>query len=143
MIVVDASVLVKLFKREEDSDLARSFVDHMLDSGQGYLAPSIVIYESLSAALHVELPLDEIGSLFNEFREFGLAIEEPTVKELALAEKIARSRAPGGGYPALFDSIYHAMAIERGGTFVTADERHFRKAKQFGRVIMLSDWRAE
>jgi predicted nucleic acid-binding protein len=143
MIVVDASVFVKLFKREEGSDLARSFIDHMLDSRQGYTAPSIVLYESLSAALHVELPLDGIGSLFNEFREFGLTIEGPTVKELALAEKIARSRAPSGGYPALFDSIYHAMAIERGGTFVTADERHFTKAKQFGSVVLLADWRPD
>jgi predicted nucleic acid-binding protein len=145
VIVVDASVFVKLFKDEEDSALARSLVDRMLEhrEDEGYLAPSIVLYESLSAALHVELPLDKVGSLFNGFREFGLAIEDPTAAELALAEKIARSEAPGGGYPALFDSIYHAMAIERGGTFITADERHFRKAKQFGGVVLLADWRPE
>ena len=141
MIVVDASIFVKLFKQEEDSDVARSFIDYMLDRGQGYLAPSLAIYEALSAALHVELRLDKVGSLFNEFRELGLAIEEPTTVELALAEKIARTAAPGGGYPTLFDSIYHAMAIERSGLFVTADKRHFAKAKQFGSVMMLTDWK--
>ena len=85
--------------------------------------------------------LDKLGSLFNEFRELGLAIEEPTAVELALAEKIARSAAPGGGYPTLFDSIYHAMAIERSGVFVTADKRHFAIAKQFGNVVMSADWK--
>jgi predicted nucleic acid-binding protein len=143
VIVVDASVFVKLFKEEEDSALARLFVDRMLERGEGYAAPSIVLYESLAAALHVELPLDRVGSLFGGFRDFGLIVEDPTAAELALAEKIARSEAPGGGYPALFDSIYHAMAIQRGGTFITADERHFRKAKQFGSVTLLTDWQPE
>jgi predicted nucleic acid-binding protein len=141
MIVVDASVFVKLLKQEEDSDLARSFIDQLLDRGQDYLAPSIVLYEALSAALHIELPLESVGSLFQGFRELGLMIEDPTSEELALAEKIARSEAPGGGYPALFDSIYHAIAIERGGTFITADRRHVTKAGKFGSITLLADWK--
>ncbi|WFP64405.1 type II toxin-antitoxin system VapC family toxin [Mesorhizobium sp. WSM4904] len=142
MIVVDASVFVKLFKQEDDSEAARSLVDHMLEQGQGFLAPSVVLYEALSAALHVELPLTVIGQLFDQFRELGLVIEEPTTQDLATAEKIATSAAPGNGYPTLFDSIYHAMALERGGTFVTADQRHVAKAAQFGSVVLLADWRA-
>ncbi|MER9328110.1 VapC toxin family PIN domain ribonuclease [Mesorhizobium sp. M0488] len=117
-------------------------IDHMVDQGQGYLAPSVVLYEALSAALHVELPLATVGQLFDQFRELGLAIEEPTAQDLATAEKIATSAVPGNGYPTLFDSIYHAMAIERGATFVTADQRHFAKASQFGSVVLLKDWRA-
>jgi predicted nucleic acid-binding protein len=140
VIVVDASIFVKLFKEEADTALARSLVDRMVESGEGYLAPSLVLYESLSAALHIELPLDQVGLLFSGFQEFGLTVDGPTAEELALAEKIARSPAPGGGYPALIDSIYHAMAIERGATFVTADQRHVRLAKHFGSVALLSDW---
>ena len=145
MIVVDASVFVKLLKEEEGSSLARSLVDRLLEQREDerYLAPSILLYEALSAALHVELPLEKVGSLLDGFREFGLAIEDPSTAELALAEKIARSEAPGGGHPALFDSIYHAMAIARGGTLVTSDERHFRKAEHYGNVVLLSKWRPE
>jgi len=51
-----------------------------------------------------------------------------------------RSKAPGGGYAVLFESIYHAMAIERGGTFVTAEKRHLAKAGHFGSVVLLADW---
>jgi predicted nucleic acid-binding protein len=145
VIVVDASVFVKLLKQEENSTLARSLIDRMLEQRESerYLAPSILLYEALSAALHVELPLEKVGSLLNGLRECGLAIEDPSTADLALAEKIARSEAPGGGYPALFDSIYHAMAIARGGTLVTADERHFRKAKHYGNVALLSNWQPE
>ncbi|CDX42573.1 putative ribonuclease VapC 3 [Mesorhizobium sp. ORS 3359] len=140
MIVVDASVFVKLFKHEEDSEAARNFVDRMVEQGQGFLAPSIVLYEALSAALQVELPLATVGRLFEQFRELGLMIEEPTTRDLATAEKIATSATSGNGYPTLFDSIYHAMALERGGTFVTADQRHIAKAGQFGSVVLLTDW---
>lgn len=142
MIVVDASVFVKLLKEEDGSDLARSFIDHMLAKGTGYLVPSIALYESLSAALHVEVPLDTVGKIFEEFRALGLAIEEPSQADLKLAETIARNQSPGGGYPTLFDSIYHAMAIERDGTFVTADTRHVTKAEEYGHVSLLVDWRS-
>lgn len=76
------------------------------------------------------------------FENWGLAIEEPTVQDLATAEKIATSAIPGNGYPTLFDSIYHAMALERGGIFVTADQRHIAKAAQFDSAVLLADWQA-
>jgi predicted nucleic acid-binding protein len=132
---------VKLFNDEEERDIARAFTKHMIGQSSGYLAPSIVLYEALSAALHIELPFEQVSLLFEQLRQFGLSIEEPTREELTLAERIARSEAKGGGYPTLFDSIYHAMAIERGGTFVTADRRHADKAKQFGSLQLLSGWK--
>jgi hypothetical protein len=58
------------------------------------------------------------------------------------AEKIDTTGHAKSGYPALNDSIYHAMAIERGGVFVTADRRHFAKSKQFGSVVLLADRQA-
>lgn len=143
MIVVDASVFVKLLKEEDDSDQARSFIDHMLAKGEGYLSPSIVLYESLSAALHVEVPLDAVGNIFEEFRTLGLVIEEPSQADLKFAETIARTQSPIGGYPTLFDNIYHAMAIQRDGMFVTADARHVAKAGQFGHPMLLADWRPD
>jgi predicted nucleic acid-binding protein len=141
VIVIDASIFVKLLKDEDDSDHARSFVDHMLAKGDGYLTPSLVLYETLSASLHVGVPLTTVGSLFEEFRALGLVIEEPNQADLTLAEAIARTQSPGGGYPTLFDSLYHAMAIERGGIFVTADARHVAKTARFGHATLLADWR--
>ncbi len=143
MIVVDASVFVKLFKDEEGSLQARAIIDHLLQRQEGFLSPSIVLYEALSAALHIEQPFGTVGELFDRLCDVGLQIRQPTSDELVLAEKIAKTEAPGGGYPTLFDSIYHALAIQTGGALVTADQRHVTKASHFGSVILLSDWKPE
>jgi predicted nucleic acid-binding protein len=144
VIILDASVLIKLFKNEEDSAVARQFINvQLLDRKDAFLAPSILIYETLSAALHVEQPFDRITALIDRLRTLGLVIEEPEATELILAEKIARTEAPGGGFPTLFDSIYHAMAIERDATLITADRRHVAKAGDYGHITVLADWRPD
>lgn len=45
MIVVDASVLIKLFKDESDSADAKALVETALNEGIPLLAPSIALYE--------------------------------------------------------------------------------------------------
>jgi predicted nucleic acid-binding protein len=40
----------------------------------------------------------------------------------------------------LFDTLYHAVALETGATLVTADDRYFAKARGEGGVVMLSDF---
>ncbi len=143
MIVLDASVVVKLFKDEADSPLARSLADQEFNRDEPVLAPGIMIYEVFASALNVRHPFGRIVELLDRLRLVGLRVEEPNHAELLLAEKITTSKAPGGGFPTLFDSIYHAMAIERGGTFVTADVKHVGKTRHLGHVLALSEWRAE
>jgi len=38
----------------------------------------------------------------------------------------------------LFDTLYHALAIHQKAMLVTADQRYFRKSKQYGSVCLLS-----
>jgi predicted nucleic acid-binding protein len=41
----------------------------------------------------------------------------------------------------LFDTLYHAVALETPGTeLITADDSYFRKAKGMGRIRLLADW---
>jgi predicted nucleic acid-binding protein len=41
----------------------------------------------------------------------------------------------------LFDTLYHAVAIETAGaTFITADEAYYRKAQGFGRILLLQNY---
>jgi predicted nucleic acid-binding protein len=40
----------------------------------------------------------------------------------------------------LFDTLYHAVALEEGATLVTADEAYFAKAKQLGGIERLADF---
>jgi predicted nucleic acid-binding protein len=40
----------------------------------------------------------------------------------------------------LFDTLYHAVAIETEAILVTADERYFAKAEPLGAITMLGAW---
>jgi predicted nucleic acid-binding protein len=42
----------------------------------------------------------------------------------------------------LFDTLYHAVALEEGATLVTADEAYFNKAKNLGAIQLLRDFAA-
>jgi predicted nucleic acid-binding protein len=140
-LVLDASVLVKLFRSEPDSIAARAAVEHSADHNISLLAPGLAVYEVLSVALHYQVPFDIPIRLFDFLKSTGFLFVEPTPAELRKAELIATTKTPAAGFPALKDSIYHAVAIMRGGTFLTADRKHIEKAKDFGHVQLLADWR--
>jgi predicted nucleic acid-binding protein len=40
----------------------------------------------------------------------------------------------------LFDTLYHAVALEEGATLVTADETYYGKAKDLGGMQLLADF---
>lgn len=40
----------------------------------------------------------------------------------------------------LFDTLYHAVALERDAVLVTADDRYVRKAAAIGNLISLAAW---
>jgi predicted nucleic acid-binding protein len=42
----------------------------------------------------------------------------------------------------LFDTLYHAVALETGATLVTADERYYETARGEGNITLLSDFTA-
>lgn len=81
-----------------------------------------------------------VHDLFERLESVGFVTVTPTSQDIQLAERIAQTRAPGGGYPALFDSIYHAIAIRLGGTFVSADIKHIARCIGFGSIMSLADW---
>jgi len=140
MLVLDASVLVKLFRAEDDSSTARELVRTGITRGTGLLAPNLILYEMLSVALHYEMSFEIPLMLLADMRDAGFMLVEPSVNELLRAQQIATSRHEGRRSPGLEDSIYHAIAIERGGTFVTADSRHVERTAHFGHVTLLADW---
>ena len=40
-----------------------------------------------------------------------------------------------------YDAAYHALAMLRGGTMLTADRHYVRKAAHAGHLRLLDDWR--
>ncbi|TPI35412.1 type II toxin-antitoxin system VapC family toxin [Mesorhizobium sp. B3-1-9] len=142
MIIVDASIFIKLFRDEDGSEQARNLFAKNIADGRAMAAPSILLYESLSAALHYEQSFVMVATLIAGLREGGFQLLEPDMGELAKTQEIATQLSPAGGYPTLNDCVYYAMAINRAATLVTADQRHFAKTKHLGSIVLLADWRA-
>jgi predicted nucleic acid-binding protein len=139
VIVLDASILIKLFKTEDDSELARRLVRKLMTDQVAAGTPTLARYETLGAALHIGYGFHHVTGMFEQLQSAGFSLIEPESADLLRAETISTTPAPPGGYPGLFDSIYHAIALERGGVFVTADRRHIAKAGHFGSIHHLSE----
>ncbi|WP_274627446.1 type II toxin-antitoxin system VapC family toxin [Arvimicrobium flavum] len=140
MLVLDASVLVKLFRDEEDSGIARCLVNTSAECGISTIAPSIVMLETLSVALHYEVAFDVFLEMVGAMRQVGFRLVEPTAADWKKAEMIATTTTGGSRPPSLQDSLYHALALSRRRTLVTADQKYFHKAQRLGSILMLRDW---
>ena len=142
MIVVDISVVAKLFLPEEGQEKAHQLFEHSVENSIPVVAPTILFYEAASVALRYDVSFDLIFELIDRLAAVGFRLISPTRDDMRRTYQITTAGHLKADHPGLNDSIYHAMAIERGGVFVTADQRHFAKAKQFGSVVLLADWEA-
>jgi predicted nucleic acid-binding protein len=116
-LVVDASVAAKWFLPEPDAAAAL----RLLDGRHRLAAPNLIHSEfgNLVWKLHARGVLDteEASDLIEHFLSMPLEIHDSTYL-LAPALQIAIAT-----HRTVYDSLYLALAIELGGTVVTADER--------------------
>jgi predicted nucleic acid-binding protein len=141
MLVLDASILAKLFRDEADSPVAEAVLVHCAQRQIVHIAPGLALYEFLFVALHYGVPFDVPIRIIADIKKAGFQFVEPDAAELRRAESIATMKSRTHGFPELKDSIYHAISIMRGGTFLTADKRHVDRTRALESVQLLSDWR--
>jgi predicted nucleic acid-binding protein len=127
--VIDASVAVKWFVQEKDSDLAKKF----LEEQQGYLQIPDVFVVEVSSVLVRNANINKVD---HDIFRTGLY----HLIDLIDRQSIVLNRTPPGivvdaghiaidlGHP-LKDCIYLALAMELGCELVTCDARFAAKAK--------------
>lgn len=137
-LVLDASVCLKwyLFDRanEVHSDIARDLLLHAREGSVKLLQPAIWRAE-VAAVLAREMPT-RAGMLFQSVQRMQADIVDDAVVMLRAIELSVQTNHH------LFDTIYHAVAIEHGIDLVTADEHYYHKAHKLGHIVLLHDWRA-
>ena len=136
-LVVDASVAVKWVIRTPDIETDTDRAVDLLSAAQHGVVDIVQPPHWLAEVAAVVARVRPEGSV--AAIDLLDALELSVVVDADIYKRAASIAAQTGQH--LFDTLYHAVALERDGVLVTADERYLRKARTFGNVISLVDWR--
>ena len=135
VLVPDASVLLKWVLRsadEADQDRALALKAGWLQGAFDIVVPSLWVYE-IGNVLGLKAPATASALL-------------SAMLDLALPEQSCASYAPRilnlmrSHHVTFYDAAYHALAIDCGGTMVTADRRYAHKCASAGHIQALTAW---
>jgi predicted nucleic acid-binding protein len=135
-VVVDASVVVKWVLPESARE---GQIDHALALLRGVKAGSVDPIQPPHWLAEVAAVL---ARLRPELAESALDVldplELPVAADIAMYRRAARLAAELDHH--LFDTLYHAVALERAALLITADDQYRRKALHLGAVAGLAQW---
>ena len=134
ILVLDASVVIKWFFRDEPDEQHALQILHLMGAGQVRTLQPPHFMAEVSAVLAREKPeraQDDIVDLLNlEWRVSDSAAVY--AEAISLAVKLDHH---------LFDTFYHAIALhEPDAVLITADVRYYNKAKDVGRIALLESF---
>ena len=135
LVVPDASVLLKWALRSDDEEDR----NRALDLKAAWLAGACQIVVPTLWAFEVGNVLGmkhaaAAGGLLQAMLDLEMPEEPPrgyTVEIFRLMREF---------HVTCYDAAYHALAMLRGGTMLTADRRYVRKAARAGHLRLLDEW---
>lgn len=138
IVVIDASVIVKWFLTDSPGESDRGRALEVLEGVRtGALDPLQPPHWLAEVAAVITRLEPKIAS-----RAIALldAMEFPVLTDVAVYQRAAALAARLDQH--LFDTLYHAVALERNATLISADGRYYRKAHRLGKIAHLADWNA-
>nr|MBI3611984.1 type II toxin-antitoxin system VapC family toxin [Nitrospirota bacterium] len=137
IIVPDASVILKwVLEREDEPDclqalrLLKAYETETID----LRLPTLWRYEA-GNILGIKQP-EHAGEAMKALLAYEFP-EEPLGRDYCLAVLGLMRDVRGVSF---YDAAYHVLAMQRRGTYVTADVEYVKKAKRKGHLALLSDW---
>ena len=142
MIVLDASVVLKWFVDEEDSDQALRLREEFYTGEREIVIPDLLLFEVANALRYnPSFTAEEIKEAVKTLFDIEIEIITPTYSLLAKAIELAESLDV-----TCYDAAYLALAEELGFEFITADARFYRKVgekvKPEAPIKLLADLKA-
>lgn len=135
VVVPDASVILKWVLREPDEearDPALRLRDSWLDGALDLVVPSLWIFE-VGNVLGLKQPR-LANALLQTIAELTLPEEPATAYTADIFRLMHEHRVT------FYDAAYHALAIVRQGTLLTADRRYVSRCRSAGHVTLIADW---
>ncbi|MCB1034876.1 MAG: type II toxin-antitoxin system VapC family toxin [Acidobacteria bacterium] len=135
-LVLDASVVIKWFLEdptaEDDVDQALEILGTLRGGSLEVLQPVHWLVEV--AAVLTRLQPDSAGRALDLLDAMELAVvsDHATLRRASdLAHRLHHH---------LFDTLYHAVALEHEAILVTADQTYWKRARRLGGIALLSSW---
>ncbi len=141
-VVIDANVLIKLFCEETDTATAQALFEYLVLEGIEICAPHLIITETMNVCLAKKVDSKTVLNFFEAQLNNTLRLVDLDLDVVRKACEIAESGHAKSGFPSFNDSIYHAVAITEDATLITADHRHYEKAKGHGHIVILGNWKS-
>ncbi len=135
LVVPDASVLLKWVLRsddEEDRGRALALKAAWLAGSCQIVVPTLWAFD-VGNVLGLKQPRTA-STLLRAMLDLQLPEEPPAAYTTQIFQLMLDHRVT------CYDAAYHALAILRGGTMLTADRRYARKAARAGHLRLLADW---
>ena len=138
LLTLDASVILKWYLRTPDEhDLPQAAAILVgLRSGSLALAQPPHTLLELAAVLVRERP----QSVTSDLAEIAAVLDDATLSASRVLPRALQIAAALEHH--LFDTLYHAAALESSATLVTADYRYHGKAAHLGHIVLLEEFAA-
>ncbi|HPF25988.1 MAG TPA: type II toxin-antitoxin system VapC family toxin [Steroidobacteraceae bacterium] len=137
IVVLDASVILKWLlvdaAREPDTESATSIIESIVHGTLEILQPVhwLVEVAAVIARLSPRTAMRDVEML--------ATLQFPTTDGPNVVRRATHLAIETGHH--LFDTLYHAVALELDDAwFVTADNRYYSKARDYGAIVTLKDW---
>lgn len=140
-VVIDANIVIKLFWEEPDSAEAVALFNYLIEKDIKIIAPELLIHEAYQVLLSKNVDKNLLLQFFKTQIDTTIFISPLTFSITKKACDMVESGNAKSGYPSFFDSVYQALAQENDALFITADNAHLTKTKQFGNIALLKNWR--
>jgi predicted nucleic acid-binding protein len=135
-LVLDASVIVKWYNNEDDTDKALAIRDLYRKHLINIVEPQLLLYEVANAIrFNKTLALPEKTEIIENLFHVDFTTVPPSPSLMTEACNLAHKLNV-----TVYDTTYIALAREINALYVSADEELIGKAKS-NDIIMLSDWK--
>jgi len=131
VFVIDASVAVKWYVREELRDKALRLREDFLSEIVDLEAPSLILYEVGNAIRHHPgATMRECASAVRELRNLGIAIRDLDDAALGDAAKLAFEEKL-----TFYDAVYLSLAKTTEATLITADKELYNQLSNESKAL--------
>lgn len=134
MYVIDASVIIKWYVDEQDSDKALKILEDYEAETYSIVIPDLAVYEVANVLrCNSQFTADEAKKSLWALSKLNLDLISPVPAVIQPAIDIAYKKDVS-----LYDAVYVSLAKEIGYYFITADAKLCEKLSDFGNVKLLS-----